>query len=310
MNILITGASGFIGNALLEYIKEHKIFKNDNIILLSSKLINGYECVLHKNYTFTKLDFNGKNIDIVFHLGAAAPKSNTEFGTDYTYKFATNILNTAHLLENLPNIPKKFIFISSVSVYEDAELIKETTPLQTKDMYGASKLMCEAYLEKKSKEMGFILQILRLGQIYGEGEETYSKIVSFFVKQIANNEPITIFGTGDEKRSMLYVKDCAKCIIEAANLKEYIQPINIASNQSISVKHLLEKIYTIYTNKKNVEDIYTFSKSQNSQKNITYDTSKMQKYLSLNETSYEDGLKQYIDYYIKKYKSGEHNESL
>ncbi|MBQ6515643.1 NAD(P)-dependent oxidoreductase [bacterium] len=299
MNILITGATGFVGTAFLQYINDNNLFSADNVILLTSKEISGYKCILHKNYTFTKNDFYENNInkvDIVFHLGASVPKTRKEFGVDYTEKFASNLLNTAHLLENLPSIPKKFIFISSVSVYQDKPEINEDTEIQVTDMYGASKLMCEAYLEKKSKELGFVLQILRLGQIYGEGEETYSKIVSFFVKQAIKNEPITIFGTGNEKRSMLYVKDCAKAIFEASEFDKSIGVVNIAAQNSVTVKELAEIVYKIC--KKQPDMKYDTNKIS---QDVIYDVAKMKKHFKITETPYEEGIKNYYNYYINRY---------
>jgi len=299
MNILITGANGFVGTAFLQYIKDNNLFAVDSIILLTSKAMPGYKYILHKDYTFSKNDFyekNVDNIDIVFHFGSAVPKTRQEFGVEYTEKFASNLLNTAHLIENLPSVPKKVIFISSVSVYKDENKINEDTEIQVADMYGASKLMCEAYLQKKSRELGFVLQILRLGQIYGEGEETYSKIVSFFIKQAIKNEPITIFGTGNEKRSMLYVKDCSKAIFEASEFPKSIGPVNIAAQNSVTVKELIEIIYRICKKQPNIkQDTNKISQD------VIYDVAKMKKYFKVTETPYEEGIKNYYNYYINRY---------
>ena len=298
MNILITGASGFLGLNFLNYIKENNLFKNDEILLLSSKEIDGYNCLLHNNYTFNKEDFK-KNcfskIDVLFHLGASTPKSRDEFKIDYAYKFALNVKNTIHLYENLPNIPEKIVFISSVSVYKDAPVIDENTEISTSDMYGASKIMCEKYLETMSKKDDFTLQILRLGQIYGPGEEIYSKIVSGFVKMVLNNELITIYGDGSDKRSLLNVKDCCKCIYDTHLLDKYISPVNIASSQAITINNIIDSIYSITGNEKNIQ--YKPSKISNS---VVYLTKKMNTYFNIEEKNIYDGIKEYYEYYINK----------
>ena len=299
MNILITGASGFIGTALLKYIEKNKLFQDDKIVLLTSRPLDGYSYVLHNNYTFSKQDFLAQGIDetdLVFHLGAAAPKTRQEFGTGYIEKFTANVLNTAHLIENLPSVPQKVIFISSVSVYEQATQISEDTPLQVSDMYGASKLMCEAYLTQQAARLGFTLQILRLGQIYGEGEETYSKIVSFFIKQILADKPITLFGTGNEKRSLLYVYDCIRAIIQAAQLPDGVGPINVASDRPITLRQLAELIYQVTGRKEN----YTIQ-PQKSAASVIYNTAKMQHYLPFELTDYRTGIANFYNYYKEKY---------
>ena len=203
-----------------------------------------------------------------------------------------NIVNTVHLLNNLPQIPKQFIFISTTSVYEPAPIINESTAIQTSDIYGLSKFMCEEYLKQNSKKLNFALKILRLGQIYGEGEEAYSKIVSFFTSQIINDKPITIFGNGKELRSMLYVQDCVKYIIASLNPDINSGIYNIASSQSISVIDLVNNIYSFCNKSPNItfrEDIKT--------NNIIYDTQKAQQYFKIQETPIFEGIKNYITYY-------------
>lgn len=299
MNILITGASGFLGTAFLNYIKKNNIYLEDRIILLTSKQIEGYECVLHKNYTFTKEDFISQGIvkiDLLFHLGAAVPRKSDEFGTEFVYKFSRNIICTAWLMNNLPSNPSKIVYISTVSVYEKEDVISESTHIQTGDMYGASKLMCEAYLLHIAQEKHIIIQILRLGQIYGEGEEVYSKILSFFVKQVFEENIITIYGTGDEKRSMLYVEDCIKYILAASKMNCYKGPINIASGDPISVLDIISLVKKGCNKEpKIVKDVSKKSQS------IVYNTEKKNRLFNIKETNYETGILNYCKYYVERY---------
>jgi len=299
MNILITGATGFIGSNFLRIIKSENLFADDKIILLTSRELSGYKCILHKDYTFTKEDFIRQgidNIDIVFHLGSSVPKKNSEFGIEHAYKYAMNVRNTMHLLENIPGLLKKMIFTGTVSVYKNEGIaINENSPFQTDDMYGASKIMCEKYLEAKAQENKFILQILRLGQIYGPGEEVYSKIVSGFMKLIINNQPVTVFGDGSDVRSMLYVDDCCRCIAKSVWFDKYIEPVNVASSQTITVKNLLDLMYSICNMKPNIK--YGTNKRPDS--NI-YDNAKMKEYFDIKEISIEQGIRMFYDYYKNK----------
>lgn len=295
MKILITGATGFIGTALLKYIKFNNLFLNDTIILLTSKNIDGYNCILHKNYTFTKQDFldkNINNIDIILHIGASTPKSRHEYQPKHIYKYAYNVKNTIHLYENLPNIPNKFVFISTTDVYQKHEIIDETLPYDYSNIYACSKLMCESFLQRKQQEDNFILQILRLGQIYGEGEERYSKIISSFVKQINEDKQIVIYGNGNEQRSLLYVDDCIKCIIQAMNFDKTTQPCNIVSSHSISIKELALLISKIMDKKTNIH-----INNSESIESVKYNTKYMNNLYQIKELDYKTGISRYIKYY-------------
>ena len=78
MNILVTGASGFVGSRFVELAPNY-IGKKDRLALLSSKDIDGYTTVVHRNYEVSKDDFynaNVKSIDCVVHIGHFTGKDN------------------------------------------------------------------------------------------------------------------------------------------------------------------------------------------------------------------------------------------
>ena len=303
MNILITGATGFVGKTLLRKIAEESDFAKDNIILLSGTNIDGYVCINHNGYTFTKQDFINKGIDgvdVVIHLGSAVPRTKADYLPENEFKFIMNVRNTIHLYENLPSVPQKVIYISSVDVYQgiyqsNGNIISEETPLAADTMYAASKIMCEKYLDEKSKTDGFVLQILRLGQIYGNGEEIYSKIVSSFVRQIENDQQIKIFSDGSEFRSQLLVDDCCECILKAVFLEKSIGAVNLVSDQAVSIKDIVLKIYTALEKEPNI----VFGNASPGRSN-RFDNTKMKQVFGITETPLENGIRAYADYYRKK----------
>lgn len=299
MNILITGASGFVGKTLLRKIASNSLFSNAKIVLLTGEKIDGYTCILHKNYTFEKSDFakaGVDKIDVVIHLGSAVPRTRDDYRIENGYKFMTNVRNTVHLYENLPNIPEKFVFISSIDVYKnDGEVISEQTPLTSDTLYAASKIMCEQYLTEKAKADGFVLQILRFGQIYGIGEEVYSKIVSSFVRQIENGRQIKIFGDGKEFRSQLLVDDCCDCVLKAVSFNESKGPVNLVSDQAVRIKDLVMTIYQIAG--KTPDVIFGDAPAGRSNR---FDNTKMKTLFKMTETPLEEGIRAYVNYYRKE----------
>ena len=200
-------------------------------MLLSSVENENYKTVLHKNYTFGKSDFAKKeikNIDIVVHIGAFTPKSGLE--ANDVEKSNTNINNTKYLIDNLPNTPSKFIFLSTLDVYGQVNgIISEDVTPNPLSLYGWSKLYCEKMLENWSKQNSVILQTLRVGHIYGKGEEAYKKVIPVTIQKLKNNEAPQIFGMGDEIRSFLHVEDVSNMVLKSIELEQYEGVINLCS---------------------------------------------------------------------------------
>ncbi len=245
--ILLTGASGFIGNNLLKHISEKHPDAKDKILILGSSNSLDYPVILHKDYHFSSSDFSDRGfseIEAVIHLGAFTPK--TAADTNLHEENISNVINTYHLLHNLPNKPAKLVFISTVDVYQQTtDAISEQTPTIPASFYGKCKLFCEQMVVNWCEEHNVIPQILRLGHIYGNGEQAYKKLIPETIRRINNNESPVIYTVGKEMRSFLHVDDCTHAIWESLNLHEFVSPVNIASSISYSVKEIIQKIIDI-----------------------------------------------------------------
>lgn len=242
--ILLTGAGGFIGGNLLSYIKETTPSSLKDIICLSSRAQKGVETIIYKedNHGFT-FDLPS-GIDAVIHLGAWTPKTGSR--SQNWPQSNSNILFLDRLLRQLHSEVKRFVFASTLDVYGNIGLsIDENTPINPVSLYGWSKLYGEKMLESWSKEHGATLQLLRLGHIYGPGEEQYGKMIPIFIKRILKNEPLVIFSSGQEKRSFLHVRDCVRCIWEAYKKDVSHGITNIVSDRSHSVEEIARMLIHI-----------------------------------------------------------------
>ena len=285
--LLLTGTTGFIGQSLLKFIEIN--YENDyEIVLLSSSINKNYKTVLHKSYTFNKIDFeeNGiLKIDVILHIGAFTPKSMIE--ANDINKSNTNIFNTKYLLDNLPNYPEKFIFLSTLDVYGKIEtIINESNATNPLTMYGWSKLYCEKLLENWSKENNIILQILRIGHIYGKGEEAYKKVIPVTIQKLKKRDNPQIFGMGNEKRSFLHVDDVSNLIMKSILLEKYEGVINLCSSNSYTIKNIVEMLIEISNKEVQIDYIET----ENRGIDFEFDTSKMNKLLGIEKINIKDGL--------------------
>jgi nucleoside-diphosphate-sugar epimerase len=298
MNILISGTSGFIGKNLINIIKKSSIHEDNEFILLSSNTVLGFKCIEHKGYTFTKNDFQDRdifNIDMVIHIGAFIPKSSLE-ANDIELSYS-NIRNTMHLINNLPNIPRYFTYISTIDVYEETdELIDESFNCKPSSLYGWSKLATEEFVKEYAKQNHIVYKILRLGHIYGRGEEKYKKLIPVVINNVLENVSPKLYGNPSLKRSFMHVNDVCNAIIRTIEYSELNGIFNIVSEKSNTIYDIVSKIITLADKHLEIEVV----KTEGDSRNFHFDNSKMRKYLITEKIILEEGLLDEINYMKKK----------
>jgi nucleoside-diphosphate-sugar epimerase len=289
--VLVTGGTGFIGHHLLQYLKTLSQYE---VIAFSSKEISGIKTILHQNYTFDKSIFeeNGlSKIDVVIHAGAFAPKTSNE--ANNVKLSNSNIFNTQHLLNNLPSV-NKFIFLSTLDVYKQTDIITEQSMTEPVSLYGWSKLYCEHMIENWGKEQNVSVQVLRIGHIYGSGEEKYQKLIPVTIRKCLANENPVIFSDGKEKRAFLHVSDCVKAIVKAIDLTENVGVINIVSEESLSVY----EIVSIITNAVDKSLTIEIKNNVGNLRSLVFDASKMKQYLHTPEVFFRNGIEEEIEKFV------------
>lgn len=228
MKILLTGSSGFLSSFLIKGIL------NCNILKLS-RTKSDYNIDLSE---YTPV-FN-KNFDLVIHAaGKAHSKPKTQEEIDSFNNI--NVIGTQNLLNGLiNNLPKQFVFISSVSVYGliEGENISESTPLLANDPYGKSKIEAESIVRTWCEEHNVICTILRLPLVVGENPPGN---LGAMIRGIKKGYYFNIAG-GNSKKSMVLASDIAKFILIASevggtyNLTDGIHPTFNKLSHSIANK--------------------------------------------------------------------------
>lgn len=283
--ILITGASGFIGKHLLKFLTGK--YGRENIVALTSQQIENVQCVLHSNYRFEDdifIKHGFENIETIIHAGAYIPKNSNEVNNIHLSN--SNILTTESLIgAHLPNL-KKVIYLSSIDVYNSSSIITEQSVERPVSMYAHSKLYIEKMLQNWEIQENKVVQILRIGHVYGPGEEAYSKLIPETFRKVLLNQDLIIWGSGEELRSFIYIDDLVKSIAKSIEYKENLGVINIVGSQNISIINLVEKIKTITNSGVAIEKTEVNFKGKNS----VFDNQKLFKFLLTKETNLDDGL--------------------
>ena len=248
-NIIISGASGFIGRALTgELIKDgHKVFG------LVRENIFCFDPAYYTNILIQDISSNiniDKNIriDILYHL-AAKTHSNSNSYNDY---YEVNVLGLKNILNFTKKLKiKKIIMLSSIKVNGEGFLNNDScytasskdNPL---DNYGISKMEAENLLKEFCKNNSIDFVILRPPLVYGEGVKgNLKKLMSY----IDRNIPLPIIYTKN-KRSLISLRNLISAlIIVAINDKARCKTYLVSDDAPISVENLYRNIAVIMNKK-------------------------------------------------------------
>lgn len=243
--ILLTGGTGFIGRHLASRIEQ---IAGARLVLLSrhtesntDQRVTRIARSLEQLERRTWLDHGINHVDIVFHLGAFAPKKAGE-GDAMDAVFDANVAGTRALLDSLSNVPERIIFASTVDVYgplEDGDSLTESSPLAPSTLYGASKLFGEHMIRVFARQSGCGYAVLRYGHLYGPGEGAYAKFIPQVIKTMLGNQSPTLYGDGSARRDFMFVGDAVEATLRAANSpRREIDAVNVVSGQSRSIREL------------------------------------------------------------------------
>ena len=204
MNILLTGASGFLGGSII------KELSSENSLFSLSRNSGDYQFSLENEIP----NFNDF-FDLVIHAAGKAhfvPKTEDEKKQFYD----VNVVGIQNLLKGLEvsGVPKQFVFISSVSVYgqEQGLNITEDCTLVAKDAYGLSKIEAELLVQKWCNEHNVVCTILRLPLLVGKNPPGN---LGAMIKGITKGYYFNI-GGGKAKKSMVLAEDVANFIPKIA----------------------------------------------------------------------------------------------
>ena len=235
MNILLTGATGFLGFRTLERLVQlsnvRKIVANGRILRKSREILNPkVEYVLgdlkDKLFVSTIL----KDIDIVINTASLS----SPWGSEDDFYLA-NVLTQKHIITSSENLGvKRFIYISSPSIYyngEDRIMVKENDPLPTRFVNNYSKTKREAEVLLENSNLNYI--IIRPRAIIGRGDTV---IMPRLIKAHSDGR-LKIIGNGENKVDLTSVNNVVESIILSMNApdKALNNAYNITDRNPVSL---------------------------------------------------------------------------
>lgn len=267
---MITGGAGFIGSHIAE-----KLAKEGNEIIIVDNLDPYYSVELKKknldivlksgDVTFINEDITNltrmkqiidSTVDYVYHEAAQA---GVRISVEDPFKpNEINVLGTLNVLKaSLETNVKKVINASSSSVYGKVKYLpfNEQHPTEPVSPYGVSKLAAEHYCRVFYEIYGLPTTSLRYFTVYGPRMRP-DLAISIFTKKMLANEPITVFGDGEQTRDFTYIEDVVKANkLLLNNERTDGKVLNIGGGNRISVNNLIENLRQITDSKSEVKRV-------------------------------------------------------
>ena len=259
-NVLITGATGFLGS----YLSKALIDSGANVIVLIRDFIPAsnlfkLECDKRVNFVKGSLEdihvleraLGEYEIEFVFHLAAQAIVGVANRNPLST--FQSNIQGTWNILEACRRSPqiKGIIVASSDKAYGDQKVLPydENMPLQGKHPYDVSKSCADLIAQCYYKTYNLPVCITRCGNLYGGGDLNFNRIIPQSIKSILNGEAPIIRSDGTFIRDYFYVEDAVQAYLLLAekmvDLDLSGEAFNFSNEIQLTVLELIDKILNI-----------------------------------------------------------------
>jgi len=258
MNYLITGGAGFLGSNLARRLlrEGNRVHIIDN---LSSSNGNNLPPLLMDNgvawYNFDVQQpfnhlFENTCLDGIFNL--ACPASPPFYQSMPIETTLTSVLGAKNALDLAIEHHCPILQTSTSEVYGDPEISPQTEDYRgsvncfgPRACYDEGKRAAEALFYDYQKQRNANIRIVRIFNTYGPGMlSNDGRVVSNFINQALNNEPITIYGQGGQSRSFCYVDDLIDALLVVWN-SQYKKPVNIGNPNEYSMLQLADKIIQI-----------------------------------------------------------------
>jgi len=258
VKILVTGGAGFIGSHLVEQllVAGHKVTVLDNFStgvrrnLDSIEMNSGFKLVDGSVLDRPLLTQLISDNEYVFHLAASVGVFNII--NKPLESLLTNVRGTENVLEIADSKRIPVLITSSSEVYgkNTSDSLQESddrilgSPTTLRWSYSESKAIDESLAYAYFVEKQLETRIVRFFNTVGPRQlGAYGMVVPRFVKSALSNEPITIYGDGNQTRCFAHVSDVVDAVLQIAFVENTIgKVINIGNDFEISINHLAQKI--------------------------------------------------------------------
>ena len=257
-NILVCGGDGFIGSHLTNVL-----LRSEAEVTIVSRKKKDPNRDLERKLKFIQADFKDlkkckeivRDFDYVFNAMGNAGSIDYAIKNNKKLFFENSQLNLNLLLSLSESNVKRYQYLSSVSVYPTnaKNPLTESTNLYFNELFGYAdaKILGEIQCKLFTDEIGLKTSVIRADNTFGPKDNfssTSRVIPSLISKAFKSQEIIQVWGSGKQIRSFIFVNDLVRGMLLGLEKHPFPEPINISSNEKISIKKLVEMILQISKN--------------------------------------------------------------
>jgi UDP-glucose 4-epimerase len=248
---LVTGGAGFIGAHLAKALLD----RGHEVVVLDD-LSGGFTDNVDDRAKFcegsivdpTLVDdlFVAEKFDYVYHLAAYAAEGLSHFIKRFNYM--NNVVGSVNLINASVNTDVKcFVFTSSIAVYGAGQVpMTEDLRPEPEDSYGIAKFSVERELAVTHEMFGLDYVIFRPHNVYGSLQnigDKYRNVIGIFINQIMQDQPLSIFGDGEQTRAFSHVDDVVPAIADSPTTQGALGEVfNVGADIPYTVNHLADVV--------------------------------------------------------------------
>ena len=254
MRILVTGGAGFIGSHLCERLLD----EGQEVLCLDNFFTGRRENILHlldnPHFELIRHDVTLPillEVDQIYNLACPASPVHYQYNPVKTVK--TNVMGAINMLGLAKRVRARILQASTSEVYGDPLVHPQTedywghvNPIGIRSCYDEGKRIAETLMTDYHRQNKVDIRIARIFNTYGPRMlEDDGRVVSNFIVQALRDEPLTLYGEGEQTRSFCYVDDLIGGLIKLMNTDGLHDPINLGNPGEFTIKQLAEEVIKI-----------------------------------------------------------------
>jgi UDP-glucuronate decarboxylase len=251
MRILVTGGAGFLGSHLCDRLIEqgHEVICLDNFFTGDKQNIR--HLLSHDHFELVRhdvIDPFKAEVDQIYNL--ACPASPVHYQHNPIKTIKTSVMGAINMLGLAKRTGARVLQASTSEVYGDPEIHPQTeayrgnvNPIGPRSCYDEGKRVAETLFFDYHRQNKINIRVMRIFNTYGPRMHPQDgRVVSNFIVQALNNEPITVYGDGSQTRSFCYVDDLLEGMMCLMNHDSLTGPVNIGNPGEFTILELAQKV--------------------------------------------------------------------